>query len=112
MTKVFDRVLRHKLARQVVPFKEVKTEKITTNPDWVNQNTRWGAHYVLSENGLEPLLPLSHRASLEKDYDNDVLVIAILGEVPEEEVKKATDSLTAEHVKAKEETSSIQQKRK
>lgn len=87
MAKLNKWALRSKLARKPVPFKNVVTEKITTNPDWANQNTRWGAHFIITENDLDKQLPDEYRGSLSKDYPDETVVVAIYSEVPEEKVK-------------------------
>lgn len=97
MVKLDENARGYKLSRKDVPFTKLVVERTNTNPDWVNQPSHWGAHYVLDDKGLYPLLTLDMRAAGEKYYDHNELVVFQVGEVSNKNKDKALQGLRKEH---------------
>lgn len=97
MVKLEEQARGHKLSRKVMPFTKLVVERTNTNREWLNQPTQWGPHYFLDKQGLHKALEEDMRASGEKDYNHDELVVFLTEDISQQEQDKALQSLRKDY---------------
>lgn len=97
MVKLEENSRGYKLSRKDVPFTNLVVERTNTNPDWINQPSQWGPHYFLDKRGLHKALTEDMRASGEKDYNHDDLVVFQTEDVDKGQYNKALQTLSRDY---------------